>query len=150
MDFDEREEAKFQLRRGDVLVCEGGEPGRAAMWNGQIDRCCYQKSLHRLRPIDDAADPQFLVYRLWLGAGRGEFTNDHAKTTIAHLPAVRLATLTIALPGVAEQRRIGAELRERLATIDAIARSLKAELETIRALSAALLRRAFEQIDDAA
>lgn len=146
MDFTEAEERKFRLEPGDVLVCEGGQPGRAAIWAGQIDRCCYQKSLHRLRPIADSVDPRFVMYRLWLGALRGEFTEDHSATTIAHLPAVRLAGLKVRLPSLDQQRRIGGELHEQLATIDAMGASIQAERETIDALPAALLRRTFEGI----
>ncbi len=36
MDFSEREKKKFLLTQGDLLVCEGGEPGRAAIWNGEM------------------------------------------------------------------------------------------------------------------
>ncbi|MBF6604848.1 MAG: restriction endonuclease subunit S [Chloroflexi bacterium] len=146
MDFAEEEERKFLLQPGDLLVCEGGEPGRAAIWSGEINRCCYQKALHRLRPIADHADPRFLMYRLWLGALRGEFTGDHAATTIAHLPAIRLAGLTVRLPLIDEQRRIAAELRDRLAAIDSMTQAIEAELETIEALPAAMLRRAFADV----
>lgn len=145
MDFDLREEEKFRLRRGDVLVCEGGEPGRAAVWMGAIDPCFYQKALHRLRPISDSVDPQYLVYRLWLGALRGEFTDDHAKTTIAHLPAVRLAELEVSIPPIDEQRRIVTELRERLVAVASMTKSIAAGLEAIEALPAALSRRAFHE-----
>lgn len=41
---------RFRLREGDLLVCEGGEAGRAAIWKGQLGECYYQKALHRLRP----------------------------------------------------------------------------------------------------
>lgn len=146
MDFTEAEERKFLLEPGDVLVCEGGQPGRAAIWAGQVDRCCYQKSLHRLRPIAQAVDPRFLMYRLWLGALRGEFVDNHSATTIAHLPAVRLAGLKVRLPSLQEQRRIAAELREQIAVIDAMEASIQAEREAIEALPAALLRRAFEDL----
>ena len=146
MDFDVREEAKFRLRPGDVLVCEGGEPGRAAVWAGQIEPCLYQKALHRLRPIEDAVDPQYLVYRLWLSAMRGEFTGNPAQTTIAHLPAIRLAELEIGTPPVVIQRRIVHELRERLSAIDAMTAAMDAELKAIEALPAALLRRAFDDL----
>lgn len=146
MDFDEREEAKFLLRRGDVLVCEGGEPGRAAVWDGQLEPCLYQKALHRLRPISDSVDPQYLVYRLWLSAMRGEFTNDHAQTTIAHLPAIRLAELQIATPPIAKQRQIVAALREQVIAIDSISAAIEAELKAIEALPAALLRNVFNDL----
>src|SRR5215208_5132633 len=42
---------RFRLRKGDLLVCEGGEVGRAAIWDAPIDECYYQKALHRLRPL---------------------------------------------------------------------------------------------------
>ncbi len=41
---------RFRLRHGDLLVCEGGEVGRAAIWRESIEECYYQKALHRLRP----------------------------------------------------------------------------------------------------
>src|SRR5438552_10972238 len=78
MDFAEEEKEKFGLRDGDVLVCEGGEPGRAAVWVNQIAPCFYQKALLRLRPHDRVVDPYFMMFRLWLGATTGEFTSDHA------------------------------------------------------------------------
>jgi len=42
---------RFRLREGDLLVCEGGEIGRTAIWRQPIEECYYQKALHRLRPI---------------------------------------------------------------------------------------------------
>ncbi len=73
MDFNTAEREKFSLLPGDLLVCEGGEPGRAAVWNAQIDPCYYQKALHRLRSVSDLVDPYFIMYRLWMGALQGEF-----------------------------------------------------------------------------
>jgi type I restriction enzyme, S subunit len=143
MDFTEAEERKFRLRPGDVLVCEGGQPGRAAIWQGEIERCCYQKALHRIRPLADAIDTRFVLYRLWLGALRGEFTDDQSATTIAHLPAVRLAGLKVRLPNLATQRRIAAELREELCSVDGMGTSLQAQREALEALPTALFRRAF-------
>ena len=143
MDFNLREEQKFLLRRGDVLVCEGGEPGRAAVWTGGIDPCLYQKALHRLRPKFDSVDPQYLVYRLWLGASRGEFAGDHAKTTIAHLPAIRLAQLHVPIPPICEQRRIVVGLRSQLAAIEAIREPIEGELRVLEALHVALIRTEF-------
>lgn len=107
MDFTETEEAKFTLVRGDLLVCEGGEPGRAAIWNGELNRCCYQKALHRIRPKGDKLDPEFLLHRLRLGGLTNEFVGTHAKTTIAHLPAIRPQTSLLHCP----QWKISGELQ---------------------------------------
>lgn len=142
MDFSENEEDKFRLKVGDVLVCEGGQPGRAAIWAGEIERCCYQKSLHRLRPIGDAVDARFLLYRLWLGSLRGEFVDDQSATTIAHLPAVRLASLRVRLPKIAEQRRLAAAIQAEIIALNAIEASVRIQEAAVSELSAALIRRA--------
>lgn len=143
MDFGDGEQVKFALRSGDLLVCEGGEPGRAAVWEGQIEPCYYQKALHRLRPLGESVVPYFLMYRLWLGAIMAEFFHSHAKTTIAHLPAVRLAELSVGLPVANEQRRIVANLADQMAAAERTRKALEDQLATIKKLPAALLRRAF-------
>jgi len=143
MDFTEDQERKFALRSGDLLVCEGGEPGRAAVWDGQIPSCLYQKAIHRLRPISNEVDAHFVMYRLWMGALQQEFVESHAKTTIAHLPAVRLQRLPIRVPTVPEQQRIAATLKEQMASADRVRKAIEGELDAINRLPAALLRRAF-------
>lgn len=144
MDFDIREEQKFLLKPGDVLVCEGGEPGRAAVWNGEIHPCFYQKALHRLRPINASVDPRYLMYRLWLGAHRGEFLEGQAQTTIAHLPAIRLAELQVKIPPIHEQRRIAAELDHQLAAVASANSIATTRHQNARHLRDALLRSTFE------
>lgn len=140
MDFDEDEEEKFSLRSGDLLVCEGGEPGRAAVWSNEIERCCYQKALHRLRPASGQVDPHFIMYRLWLAGLNAEFFDSMTKSTIAHLPAVRLAQFQLLLPPLKEQQRIAARLREQLAAVSQAHTALGAQTIGYRALKGAVLR----------
>jgi type I restriction enzyme S subunit len=108
MDFSDQEFERFRLRPGDVLVCEGGEPGRAAVWNGEIEDYCYQKALHRLRPHGRRSVlPQYYVY--WTTAALTIFRTykpTGTKTTIAHLPKEKLEVMEIALPDPAEQVKI--------------------------------------------
>ena len=144
MDFSEDEEEKFLLRKGDVLVCEGGEPGRAAVWDAQLSSCLYQKALLRLRPRDGVVDPHFVMFRLWLGAVTGEFTGDHAKTTIAHLPEIRLKALRIAVPPMAEQKRIASVLSDGMAQVERAGAAAEAQCDAARALRLAELRETFE------
>lgn len=140
MDFSEVEEHKFDLTEGDVLVCEGGEPGRAAVWHGEIERCCYQKALHRIRPKFGVLDAQFLVYRLWHGALQGEFDGDQTATTIAHLPAIRLAELRIHLPPIAKQRRLAARLTDQLAAVAATQEAASAQSQRSAQLRVTVVR----------
>ena len=104
MDFNERERAKFTLISGDLLVCEGGEPGRSAIWRGELSECFYQKALHRLRPKSKAITNIFLAH--WMEFSF-RFQNLYgiagASSTIAHLPEVQLKCLTIPLPDRDEQ-----------------------------------------------
>lgn len=144
MDFSEEEEEKFRLLPGDLLVCEGGEPGRSAVWQGEIERCCYQKALHRIRPRKDLLFPPFLMYRLWLSALDAEFVASHAKTTIAHLPRERLLKMRIALPPFDEQRRIAADLADQLALAAAARHAAQERVRVAESLVEAHLRETFD------
>lgn len=106
MDFDRREEAKFTLLPGDLLVCEGGQPGRAAIWRGQMQQCYYQKALHRLRPKDKKITNDFLLHWLEFAIRYQNSYKLAGASTIAHLPEVQLKALPIPLPSTDEQAAI--------------------------------------------
>src|SRR4051812_45957459 len=50
MPFEDHEHQRFGLLPGDIVVCEGGEAGRAAIWDGRISDVRFQKAIHRIRP----------------------------------------------------------------------------------------------------
>src|SRR5262245_11821876 len=95
------------LEPGDLLVCEGGEIGRAAVWNGEAETMSFQNHLHRLRPIADDVEPRFYVYFLQSGFTQlGVFEGAGNKTTIPNLSRNRLAALDVPHPGIDEQRNV--------------------------------------------
>ena len=99
MDFFPEEREEFKLIRGDLLICEGGEVGRAAIWDEQLKECYFQKALHRVRPYKGKATSEFLLYWLWDMAKQQALVSLNSKATIAHLTGVQLAALkTIAPP----------------------------------------------------
>jgi type I restriction enzyme S subunit len=113
MDFNEREKEKFLLVRGDLLVCEGGEPGRAAIWNGDMQECYYQKALHRLRPKDERITNEFLAY--WMAFSfqlQNLYGVAGASSTISHLPEVQLKALPMPRPERFEQDEMCDALRQ--------------------------------------
>ena len=95
------------LRRGDLLVCEGGEIGRAAIWNGEVETMSFQNHLHRLRPIVEEVEPRFYVYFLRSAFTQlGIFEGVGNKTTIPNLSRSRLAALEVPQPKIDEQQAI--------------------------------------------
>ena len=100
---------RFRLEAGDLLVCEGGDVGRAAIWNAPMDECYYQKALHRLRPIR-GFQPRLLVDILRQWSERGVLANYVTQTSIAHLPREKFLEVPIPRPHPAEQRAIAAAL----------------------------------------
>ncbi|MEO3793810.1 restriction endonuclease subunit S [Nonomuraea sp. B10E15] len=95
----------FALESGDLLVCEGGEPGRCAIWPGSASLIAYQKALHRIRP-SGKVKPQWLEVMIQEAARNGRMTGLLTGTTIKHLPQEKLRSLLIPLPSVDVQDRL--------------------------------------------
>ena len=98
MDFNDSDREEFRLRRGDILICEGGEVGRSAIWNDELPECYFQKALYRVRPYPEAATPEYIVFLLWRLADIGAFRDTASKMTFSHLTGVRLKALQIPVP----------------------------------------------------
>ncbi len=47
MRFEKSEHDRYGLKFGDIVMCEGGEPGRCAIWKEEIPDMKFQKALHR-------------------------------------------------------------------------------------------------------
>ena len=131
MDFDEREIEKFQLQPDDLLVCEGGETGRAAVWEDQINNCYYQKALHRLRPIDDHAVPRFMLAVLMFLSTGGILRDHSPRTSISHLTRQRLLEMRVPHPTRSEQVAIAAAIQA-TGTLIGQTRTKKHRLETLK------------------
>jgi type I restriction enzyme S subunit len=96
---------EFLLQEGDLLICEGGEPGRAAIWRDVGQPMFFQKALHRVRPIPDVL-PEFLAYRFRLDTWTGALDKLFTGATIKHLTGKALKEHRFPLPPLPEQKRI--------------------------------------------
>ena len=106
MDFSQSERKRYLLRSGDLLVCEGGEVGRTAIWRGELKECFYQKAIHRVRPRSDSEVPRFFYYLMYAMAKQGVFTAGGNPNTIDHLTAVQLRHYRVPFPSAWEQSEI--------------------------------------------
>jgi type I restriction enzyme S subunit len=117
--FASAEEMKLlSVENGDLFVCEGGEPGRCAVWRGGDNVFVYQKALHRFRS-SGAMVPEFLMYRLRHDAETRALADAFTGTTIKHLTRESLARFKVPVPPLFEQKRIADKLSAVLARADA-------------------------------
>jgi type I restriction enzyme S subunit len=109
MRFEYDEAERYGLKYGDIVMCEGGEPGRCAIWKDAVPGMMIQKALHRIR-THEGVDHRFLFYS-FLHLGRtGGFAPLFTGATIKHLPRQQLAKLEVALPALPVQSRIASIL----------------------------------------
>jgi type I restriction enzyme S subunit len=109
---------RYRVRPGDLLVCEGGEIGRTAVWRGELAECCFQKAVHRLRPRHREDAPRFMYYAMVAAAWRGAFDAEGNRSTIIHLTGEKLRRQRFPVPPGAQQRRIADFLDRKTAVID--------------------------------
>jgi type I restriction enzyme, S subunit len=127
MRFEESELEEFALRSGDVLVCEGGEPGRAAVWDERRTGIYFQKAIHRVR-FSEEVEPHFFVKVLRAFADDGQLEAYFTGVGIKHFTGRGLASFLFPLPPAAEQRRIVAKVGELMGVCD----QLDTRLDTIQ------------------
>ena len=140
MDFNEADQVEFQLNDGDLLVCEGGEIGRCAVWHNEIQPCYFQKALHRVRCNTDVVLPDYLARWFQYNCEHGGFASiEGAKATIAHLPGAKLKMLKATVPPI--------ELQERfvsfVAQIDKSKVAVQAAVEKVQLLFDSLMQQYF-------
>jgi len=107
------EKQRLRLERGDILACEGGEPGRSAVWELDDSDIAYQKALHRIRVLDpNALSPHFVALMLREAIQSRRWDSLFTGTTIKHLPQEKLRRIEIPVPPIAEQRALLAHVQE--------------------------------------
>jgi type I restriction enzyme S subunit len=108
---------EFRLSKGDLLICEGGEPGRCAIWRSEIEEMYFQKALHRARPFGGCSS-EYLQIALRQDAGSGVLNSYFTGATIKHFPGDKLNSYVLPLPPIAEQHRIVAKVGELMVLCD--------------------------------
>jgi type I restriction enzyme S subunit len=142
MDIEPAERLRYTLKKGDVLICEGGEVGRAAIWEGELDDCAYQKALHRVRPESLEELPRFLLYVMRSVADGGVFAAGANANTIDHLTATQLRHHRLPFPPGAEQRAIATFLDRETGRLDELISKKERLIELLQEKRSALITRA--------
>lgn len=136
MRFLETERERYGLKYGDIVMCEGGEPGRCAIWKESVPGMMIQKALHRIRPNKEI-DHRYLFYFFLHTGHQGAFAPLFTGATIKHLPKQSLEKLEVRYPPLSQQKLVADVLssyddlidnnRRRMALLEDSARQLYRE-----------------------
>jgi type I restriction enzyme S subunit len=131
---------RFDVQPGDVMACEGGEPGRCAVWGRPVSELAFQKALHRIRVHNPGEVlPSFLALMLEEAIRSGRCNRMFTGTTIKHLPQEKLRAIEIPVPTLDTQR----QAVDRLAELIGAQERLRGTLANAAAHSAAMRRSLF-------
>ena len=140
MDFDIREQEKYRLQPGDLIVNEGGSyVGRSAIWQGELENCFYQKALHRMRPLSKEDTTRFLYYVMMFATKKGVFVAGGNQTTIDHLTASQLNNYKFPFPPIAEQIQIASHLDDINLKFERLISKAEAAVELLQERRTALI-----------
>ena len=141
MDILPSELAKFTVKKGDLLICEGGESGRVAIWDRE-EPIGFQNALHRVRAKSEVTNKYLYYYFEWLVKNQ---LIEHLfnGVTIKHFPQENLRSVEVSYPAIDEQRVIVEHLEGHLSRLDASVSLADAMEKQSNGLRRSLLQSAF-------
>lgn len=142
MKIEESEFEKYTICKNDLVICEGGEPGRCAVWE-KDETIFYQKALHRVR-FTVKAEPRLYMYYLWYIAQNGLLNKFYTGTGIKHLTGQSLEKIPVPVTDIGEQKRLLELIEMRLSVCDNIEKTVDAALAQADAMRQSILKQAFE------
>ena len=142
MKVEDSEIDRYCLARGDLVICEGGEPGRCAVWEGQEPTMLIQKALHRVR-FTEGYSPYFAFYFMTYAAKSGLLSPNLTGSTIKHLTGKGLRNVLFPLCTLAEQEQVVRHLDSIFTLCDELDCQIDDQLLRVNALRQAILKKAF-------
>lgn len=139
MDIARNEIVRYTVRLNDLLVCEGGEVGRAAIVGADAAGLGYQKALHRLRPRNEGENPRFMFYTLRAATTLGVFDAGSNPNTIPHLTGEQFRRYRFPQPPPKEQVAIAQYLDRETRRIDLISERIQLAINRLQEYRTALI-----------
>lgn len=142
MPFEDKEIEKFTVKKGDLLICEGGEPGRCAVWKYD-NSICFQKAIHRVR-FNPQFVPDFYAFYILYLSKTGDLNSYFTGSGIKHLTGESLVKIPVPQLSYSEQLKIVEVLESKFSIIKNISNNFSKTLTHIKAMRQAILKEAFE------
>ncbi|NAZ53267.1 restriction endonuclease subunit S [Vibrio toranzoniae] len=136
--FSPKELKSLRLKHGDVLISEGGDVGRAAIWEAQLEECYIQNALNRARPINSNSST-FLLY--WMKFLKHTEYIDIIcnKATIAHYTAEKVEASPLIIPPLMEQQCIAQYLNKQSDKFDLLTNKAQQAIQLMKERKTALI-----------
>jgi hypothetical protein len=143
VDVTAEEAHRYELRRGDVLMTEGGDfdkLGRGYVWRGQIPGCLHQNHIFAVRPKQPRLKSQYLALLTTSAYGKAYFTSTSQQTTnLATTDRRKVRGFTVPVPPPAEQSTIDGWLDEENGKIDTLIAKIRDGIQRLREYRTALI-----------
>ena len=123
MRFEDSELDHYSIHQGDLVICEGGDAGRCAVWPYSYP-VLFQNAIHRVRFKKDIV-PYFFMYVIMYLKNKHILENYCKGVTIKHFTKTALLSLPVPLPPINEQLRIVEKIEELFGVLDEIKESLE-------------------------
>jgi len=140
MYFSDDEKIEFSLKKGDLLICEGGEIGRTAIWKEEIENCYFQKALHRCRVDKSIVSPEYIAHFMLHMIQSGGLFKYIVSATIPHLTGVKLKKINIPIPPIDLQNKFSSIVEK----VETIKNQETQKLEYLQTLHKSLMDKAFK------
>lgn len=145
MNFDDADFAKHKLETGDLLLNEASgspsEVGKPAIWNGEIENCCFQNTLLRLRPHE--IEVEYLYWYCYAAARSGRFGDAGRGVNIRHLGKQGLARFPVLIPPIEQRGQIVGRLEDEFHQTATLEQAARSALDRVAALRRSILAAAF-------
>lgn len=129
--FSKGEMELYRLKKGDLVLSEGGEVGKTCYWNEELPECYIQNSAHRVR-FFEGHNPRYFLYQFFSAGKIGHFESIVSRVSIAHLTREKLANTIFAFPTEQEQAYIAHFLDQQSVKIDAVIQIKERQIELLK------------------
>lgn len=140
--IEDHEVPRYGVKAGDLIVCEGGEPGRCAVWEGSDNSVFIQKALHRIR-FTPSYSSRFAYFFFKFATVSGHLEKHYTGSTIKHLTGTAIAEVSLPICCPSEQAEVVRILDARLDAAEMLNADVEAGLAKAQGLRQSILKRAF-------
>ena len=136
--FSQKELDQYRIKKGDLVLSEGGEVGKTCIWNNELDECYIQNSAHKVTFNDDNVS-KFFLFLFFTYGKKGGFESIVNRVSIGHLTREKLSHIKCVTPPLSEQTTIARFLNYKLNKIDRFILKKKKLIQLLNEQKAAII-----------